>query len=295
MNHFLPSSSGEAFINVEDLRKGKIDEFDWTGRQVWLGLDLAMTNDNTSFSMVTEEDGKIFVDSFAFVPEDRIPEKNRVEKITYQEFIEAGKCYSCGDMTIDYGFVEEVVLNIEARFGVSIVGVAYDRWNCLSTAQRLDRAGYKVVEVKQHSSVLHPATKLLKEKILSKEFFYTENKLLEIVKLVGEDVLPDDQRLILEVSKLLKVGFLQQNAFHKDDTFVPIQKQYLMLKVINLLYERGMSAVKLGVPISRVKDDEVYNEVMKMKYNISNDNLGMFDGLFERIGEFYNKLEAQYA
>lgn len=180
MNHFLPSSSGEAFVNVEDVRKGKIDDFEWSGRQVWVGLDLSQTNDNTSFSMVTEEDGKIYADSYAFVPEDRIPEKNRLEKITYQEFIHAGKCYACGDNTIDYGFVEEVVLNIENRFGVSVVGIAYDRWNCLSTAQRLDREGYKVVEVKQHSSVLHPATKLLKEKILSGEFYYTENKLLEI-------------------------------------------------------------------------------------------------------------------
>ena len=63
---------------------------------------------------------------------------------------------------------------------------------------------------------------------------YEENKLLEIVKLVGEDVLPDDQRLILEISKLLKVGFLQQNAFHKEDTYVPLTKQYLMLKVIDI-------------------------------------------------------------
>jgi phage terminase large subunit-like protein len=130
--------------------------------------------------MVTEEDGKIYADSYAFVPEDRIPEKNRTEKLTYEEFIHAGKCYACGDSTIDYGFVEEIIMNVESKFGVSIVGIAYDRWNCLSTAQRLDREGYKVVEVKQHSSVLHPATKLLKEKIMSGEFFYTENKLLEI-------------------------------------------------------------------------------------------------------------------
>lgn len=75
MNHFLPSNSGEAYINVEDLRKCKIDSFDWSGRQVWLGLDLAITNDNCSYSMVTEEDGKIYADSFAFIPEGRIEEK----------------------------------------------------------------------------------------------------------------------------------------------------------------------------------------------------------------------------
>lgn len=180
MNHFLPSNSGEAYINVEDLRKCKIDVFDWSGRQVWLGLDLAMTNDNCSYSMVTEEDLNIYADSFAFVPTERIPEKNRVEKINYHEFIQVKKCFSCGDMTVDYGFIEEMILQIESTHNVIVVGIAYDRYNCLSTAQRLEREGYQTVEVKQHSSVLHPATKLLKEKILNKEFYYTENKLLEI-------------------------------------------------------------------------------------------------------------------
>jgi phage terminase large subunit-like protein len=180
MNHFLPSNSGEAYINVEDLRKCKVDDFDWSGRQVWVALDLAMTNDNCSYSMVTEEDLEIYADSFAFVPEERIPEKNRNEKINYHEFIEAGKCFKCGDMTVDYGFIEEVLLMIEKTHNVTVMGFAFDRYNCLSTAQRLEREGYRTVEVKQHSSVLHPATKLLKEKILNKEFHYTENKLLEI-------------------------------------------------------------------------------------------------------------------
>lgn len=180
MNHFLPSNSGEAYINVEDLRKCKIDNFDWSGRQVWLGLDLAMTNDNCSYSIATEEDQKIYADSFAFVPTERIPEKNRLEKINYYDFIQAGKCFACGDMTVDYGFIEEMILMVEEKHNVIVVGVAYDRYNCLSTAQRLEREGYKTVEVKQHSSVLHPPTKLLREKILNKEFHYTENKLLEI-------------------------------------------------------------------------------------------------------------------
>lgn len=127
------------------------------------------------------------------------------------------------------------------------------------------------------------------------KILFEENKLLEIVKLVGEDVLPDDQRLVLEISRILKVGFLQQNAFHKDDTFVPIGKQYRMLKIIDLLYERGNTAVKLGVPISMVRSDELFNEVVKMKYNIPNDRLEMFDQVAEHINDYYNKLESQYA
>ena len=180
MNHFLPTNSGESFIEVDDLRKCKIADFDWSGRQVWIGLDLAMSSDNCAYSMVTEEDLIIYADSFAFVPTERIPEKNRLEKINYTDFIKDGKCFACGDMTIDYNFIEEMIMEIELKHDVIVMGVGYDRYNCLSTAQKLEKAGIKTVEVKQHSSVLHPATKLLKEKIMNKEFHYTENKLLEI-------------------------------------------------------------------------------------------------------------------
>ena len=180
MNHFMPTNAGEEYVNVEDLRKCKIPEFDWTGRQVWIGLDLALTVDNCAYSMVTEEDLKIYADSFAFVPTDRVEEKNRIEKINYFDFIKEGKCFACGDMVIDYNFIEDMIMEIESKHSVVVMGVGYDRYNCLSTAQKLEKAGLKTVEVKQHSSVLHPATKLLKEKILNKEFFYTPNELLEI-------------------------------------------------------------------------------------------------------------------
>ena len=180
MNHFLPSNSGESDVDVEDLRKCKIPEFDWSGRQVWIGVDFAQTTDNCAFAMVTEEDLKIYADAFAFVPNDRIEEKNRVEKINYYDFIKAGKCVGCGDAVVDYGVIEDMILAIEAKYNVTVMGVGYDRYNALSSAQRFERFGLKTVEVKQHSSVLHPATKLLREKILNKEFFYTPNDLLEI-------------------------------------------------------------------------------------------------------------------
>ncbi len=181
MNHFLPTNSGEEFSSIESVRKCRIDNFNWKGRQVWVGLDLAMTTDNCSYSMVTEEDGEIFGDSFAFVPEERIPEKNRVEKIDYRDYIREGKCFACGDSIVDYGFIEDKILEIEEKHDVVVMGVAYDRYNCMSTAQRLERDGeLKTVEVKQHSSVLHAPTKLLKEKILKQEFHYLTNSLLEI-------------------------------------------------------------------------------------------------------------------
>lgn len=180
MNHFLPTFSGEEFIDIDDLRKCKVDNFDWTGRDVYLGLDLAMTTDNCSVAMVTEVDGKIVADAFAFIPEGRILEKSKLERVDYDKFIRDGKCFSCGNMTVDYLFIEEFILGMEDQFGVNIMGIGFDRYNCLSTSQKLDANGYVVIEVKQHSSILHSPTKLLEESILNGEFCYTENKLYEI-------------------------------------------------------------------------------------------------------------------
>jgi V/A-type H+-transporting ATPase subunit A len=126
------------------------------------------------------------------------------------------------------------------------------------------------------------------------KILHEENKLLDIVQLVGEDVLPDDQRLILEIAKVIKVGFLQQNAFHKEDTFVPIQKQNLMLEIINYLYERGKEAIKLGIPISIVKDTELYSKVTRIKYTIKNDDLQDFGFLMQSIDAYYDPLIKKY-
>ncbi|WMM24602.1 V-type ATP synthase subunit A [Tissierella sp. MB52-C2] len=124
---------------------------------------------------------------------------------------------------------------------------------------------------------------------------FEESRLLEIVLLVGEDVLPDDQRLILEVARVIKIGFLQQNAFHKEDTYVPLKKQLEMLKTIDLLYERGLQAIKKNIPISKVRNGAIYDEVIKMKYSIPNDNIGKIEELKNMINDFYNKLELDYS
>lgn len=126
------------------------------------------------------------------------------------------------------------------------------------------------------------------------KLLYEENRLADIVQLVGEDVLPDDQRLILEIAKVIKIGFLQQNAFHKEDTFVPLPKQHLMLELIQYLYDRGYEAVKIGVPISIVKDEELYGKVIKMKYTIPNDDLRGIGRLRSEIETFYNDLMVKY-
>lgn len=171
----------ETYVDVSDVQACKVSHIDWSGRTVYLGLDLSMTTDNTSVSMVSvDDDGTVLADSIAFIPADRIDEKNATEKIDYRQFIRAGKCIACGDRIIDYRAVEDFILGIEDRYDVKIQAIGYDRWNAMSTAQKLDEAGYNTVEIRQHSSVLHPPTKWLKEKILKREFAYEPNKLLEI-------------------------------------------------------------------------------------------------------------------
>ena len=171
----------ETYIDTKDVQDCRVANIDWSGRVVYLGLDLSETNDNTSVSMVSvDDDNNILADSFAFIPEGRIEEKASFEKVNYRELLRSGKVIACGDKVIDYSVVEDFILSIEEKYGVQIQAIGYDRWNALSTAQKLERAGHNMVEIRQHSSVLHPPTKLLKEKILSREFEYEKNRLLEI-------------------------------------------------------------------------------------------------------------------
>lgn len=127
------------------------------------------------------------------------------------------------------------------------------------------------------------------------KLLFEESRLLEIVLLVGEDVLPDDQRLIIEIARVIKIGFLQQNAFHKEDTYVPLKKQLEMLKTIDLLYERGLQAIKKDIPISKVRNGELYGEIIKMKYSIPNEDIEKIQELNNMINDFYNKLELDYS
>ena len=180
-NIIYQGAGTETYIDVKAVQECKVSNIDWTGRVVYLGLDLSETNDNTSVSMVSvDDDNNILADSWAFIPEGRIEEKTQFEKVNYRELAKTGHVIPCGDLVIDYSTVERFILGLEERLGVQIQAIGYDRWNALSTAQKLENEGYNLVEIKQHSSVLHPPTKLLKEKILSHEFKYTENKLLEI-------------------------------------------------------------------------------------------------------------------
>lgn len=153
-------------------------------------------------------------------------------------------------------------------------------------------SGYRGMLRDYYELQLDEDIEALRAKML--KLLYEESRLLEIVLLVGEDVLPDEQRLILEIAKVIKIGFLQQNAFHKEDTYVPLKKQLEMLKTIDLLYERGLQTIKMKIPISKVKNGELYDEVIKMKYTIANNDIEKIDKIKDSIKDFYDKLELTY-
>ncbi len=115
-----------------------------------------------------------------------------------------------------------------------------------------------------------------------------ENSLLEIANLVGTDILPDDQKLTMEIARLIRVGFLQQNAFHKEDTYVPLEKQYKMMKVILHLYRKCQAIVSRQVPISKLLNTGIFDKLVKMKYDVPNNNLNLLDQYIKEIDEKLN-------
>ncbi len=112
-----------------------------------------------------------------------------------------------------------------------------------------------------------------------------ESSLMEIVKLIGSDVLPDDQKLVIETARVLRVGFLQQNAFHAEDTYVPLEKQKRMMQVILYLHTKSKEIVSHGIPISKIIATGLFDKLTKMKYDIPNSRLDMFDGYMKEIDD----------
>jgi len=121
-----------------------------------------------------------------------------------------------------------------------------------------------------------------------------ESKLMDIVKLVGEDVLPDDQRVILEIARIIKIGYLQQNAYHPQDFYTDLSRQHSMLKVINELYDRAYSCVKKGIPLSKVKNEKLFSDIIMMKYNAAEAKSKLFPELINRIDHYYDSVESMY-
>jgi len=132
----------------------------------------------------------------------------------------------------------------------------------------------------------------LRNKML--DLLFQESKLQEMVMLIGEEALPDDQRWILSICKLLRVGYLQQNSFNEIDTYVPLEKQYLMLKLIDFTYEKGKEGLNKGIPTTVLNDVNLFDKIIKMKYNIPNDDFSGIHQLQEDIDQHYNEIIEKY-
>ena len=115
-----------------------------------------------------------------------------------------------------------------------------------------------------------------------------ENGLMEIVKLIGSDVLPDDQKLVLEIAKVIRLGFLQQNAFHTEDTCVPMKKQFKMMEIILYLYKRCRALIGMGMPMSVLKQDDIFEKIISIKYDVPNNRPELFDEYRDAVDRFYD-------
>lgn len=180
LNESYMGEDTESFVSPDDV-KPCMGDVDFTGKEVYLGLDLSLSGDNTAVGLVArDDDGKLLMKSIPFVPADKVSIKTKEEKVDYQRYIDDGLCVACGDDVISYHAVEEYILHIEQMFGCKIVALGYDRYNCISTAEKLQSNNIDCIEVKQHSSVLHPATKLLQEEIVRHNCVIDNNPLLLI-------------------------------------------------------------------------------------------------------------------
>lgn len=176
------SLGASGFIDITDFRTCKIVENKafWKGKHVYLGIDFSLSEDNTAVAMVCFHEGRIYAKVWGFIPAEKLEEKSKKEHVDYKKIIKSGGCFACGDRIVDYKFIEEFVLSLPEKYGVTIEMLGFDKWNAISSVQKWESKGIECCEIKQHSSVLHVPTKLLKEQVLSRMFAYEENTLLEV-------------------------------------------------------------------------------------------------------------------
>ena len=123
--------------------------------------------------------------------------------------------------------------------------------------------------------------------------YYTilvSERLMEIVKLIGSDVLPDDQKLVLEIARVIRLGFLQQNAFHKEDTYVPMEKQLRMMEIILHLYDRCKALIDRNMPMALLRESDIFEKIISIKYDVANNQLDKFDQYKQDIDTFYDNI-----
>ncbi len=119
-----------------------------------------------------------------------------------------------------------------------------------------------------------------------------ESKLMEIVKLIGADILPEDQKLVIESARLIRVGFLQQNAYHDIDTYVPLEKQLKMMELILRLHDGARAQIERSIPLSQLKATGIFDVLAKMKYEVPNDQPEKFQAYEKQIDDALNAVDA---
>ena len=172
----------EQYTDPKDVQSCETSEtIDWNGKDVYVGIDLSLSDDNCSVSMVgRDEYGRMVVAPMCFIPTGRKELKERREKCKYSKYIEGGTCIECGDDIIDYSVIEQYIIDLPQKYGVNIIAVGYDRYNAMSTVGKLTEAGIDCIEVKQHSSVLGAPTKLLYEEVCKHNLRFCTNELYKI-------------------------------------------------------------------------------------------------------------------
>ncbi|WP_342045978.1 terminase TerL endonuclease subunit [Bacillus sp. OTU530] len=173
----------DGYVSSDQIKACKAsEEWDWYGKNVWIGADGAESYDNSSISMIgyDEETGTVHSKTWCFIQEDYVDEKSKKEKFNYRKSVEDGNTIICGETVLDYAQFEQFVVNLQEDYGVNIVAIGYDIRNLRNSAQKWEREhGLLTVEVKQHSSVLHSTIKWLKELILDNKFSYFNNLVYE--------------------------------------------------------------------------------------------------------------------
>lgn len=185
LNIFIDGDVAEQFVTIDQLREGRLkeNEINWKGKEVYVGVDMSTTNDNTSIAMVhyDAETQTFYNKSWAFLPTDRAQEKTVTERLNYFDMRDNGWALFCGEGIIDYRFVEDFVLSLPEKYGVIIKGIGYDRHNAISSANRWSQEGnIETTVIGQNGNTLHSTNKKIKESILSGKWLYEPNDLMEI-------------------------------------------------------------------------------------------------------------------
>lgn len=185
LNIFIDGDVAEQFVTIDQLREGRLkeNEIDWKGKEVYVGVDMSTTNDNTSIAMVHYDAATqtFYNKSWAFLPTDRAQEKTVTERLNYFDMRDNGWALFCGEGIIDYRFVEDFVLSLPEKYGVIIKGIGYDRHNAISSANRWSQEGnIETTVIGQNGNTLHSTNKKIKESILTGKWLYEPNDLMEI-------------------------------------------------------------------------------------------------------------------